>query len=105
MSGLVRRRPRARADLIDTADYLQQQSVLVAAQYLTAAERSITLLSQMPGLGSPWESEDPALADIRFAPIDGFKSYLIFYRPLSDGIEIIRILHGATDLERLLAAR
>jgi len=31
-----------------------------------------------------------------------FEKYLIFYFPLKDGgIEIIRILHGARDLERM----
>jgi toxin ParE1/3/4 len=25
-------------------------------------------------------------------------NYLIFYRPISDGIEIVRVLHGARDI-------
>lgn len=35
-------------------------------------------------------------------PVTGFENYLVYYRPLRDGIEIIRILHGARDIARLL---
>jgi plasmid stabilization system protein ParE len=27
-----------------------------------------------------------------------FRNYLVFYRTTSDGIEILRVLHGARDL-------
>jgi toxin ParE1/3/4 len=29
-------------------------------------------------------------------------SYLIIYRPLADGIEVVRVLHGARDLAKLV---
>ncbi len=32
----------------------------------------------------------------------GFENWLVFYRPLQDGIEAVRILHGARDLGPLL---
>jgi plasmid stabilization system protein ParE len=36
--------------------------------------------------------------------ITGFENYLIFYRPLAGGgIEIIRVLHGAQDVDRIVA--
>jgi toxin ParE1/3/4 len=28
-------------------------------------------------------------------------NYAVFYRPIADGIEIIRIIHGARDIPRL----
>jgi len=31
-------------------------------------------------------------------PIKGFKNYLIFYRPIEQGVEIVRVLHGARDM-------
>ena len=30
-----------------------------------------------------------------------FGSYLIFYQPLTDGIEVVRVLHGARDIDRI----
>ncbi|WP_375513189.1 type II toxin-antitoxin system RelE/ParE family toxin [uncultured Nostoc sp.] len=29
------------------------------------------------------------------------KNYLIFYRPIDEGIEIARILHGSQDIETI----
>ncbi len=42
-------------------------------------------------------------AGICFCPIIGFISYLAFYRSCIDGIEIIRVLHGARDIGNILA--
>ena len=39
---------------------------------------------------------------MRYFRVRGFESYVIFYRPLSDGIEVVRVLHGAQDLENML---
>ena len=57
----------------------------------------------MPGVGGLWESDNPGLAGIRVSRIRRFKNYLIFYRVLDDGIEVVRVLHGARDIERFLA--
>jgi toxin ParE1/3/4 len=35
---------------------------------------------------------------LRSSPVG---SYLVFYLPLPDGIEVIRVLHGSRDLDRL----
>jgi toxin ParE1/3/4 len=40
------------------------------------------------------ERSDLATA-LRSWPLD---NYLIFYKPLPDGIEVLRVLHGARDL-------
>jgi toxin ParE1/3/4 len=32
----------------------------------------------------------------------GFKRFLIFYRVTDDGVDILRVLHGARDVEMLL---
>jgi toxin ParE1/3/4 len=53
-------------------------------------------------MGSPREFRNPHLAGIRQWRIPGFEKYLIFYRPLEDGIEILRVLHGARDIRRIL---
>lgn len=41
------------------------------------------------------------LAGMRFHSVHGFRKYLIFYIPGSEGIEIVRVLHGARDLKTL----
>ena len=37
---------------------------------------------------------------MRSFPVKRYRNYLIFYRPSRDGIEVIRILHGARDFRR-----
>ena len=55
-----------------------------------------------PGMGARYEHEHPALADLRVVPVSRFKKYLVFYRSVQDGIEILRVLHGARDFHGLL---
>jgi toxin ParE1/3/4 len=33
--------------------------------------------------------------------MNGFTRHLIFYRPIKNGVEIIRVVHGARDNESL----
>lgn len=37
-------------------------------------------------------------------PMKKFQKHLIFYRPLSDGVEILHVFHGARDLPATLEA-
>jgi toxin ParE1/3/4 len=56
----------------------------------------------MPGIGSPQSFENPMLAGVRRWPVEGFENYLIFYRTDDEHVEIIRVLHGARDIEAVL---
>lgn len=56
----------------------------------------------MPGLGKFSKFSNPQLAGIRQYSINGFRLYLIFYLVIDSGIEILRVLHGARDLEAIL---
>jgi toxin ParE1/3/4 len=58
----------------------------------------------MPLIGSPREVKDARLSGLRMWPVEGFPSHLIFYLPQEDGIEVIRVLHGARELRRILEA-
>lgn len=57
----------------------------------------------MPGIGERRESPNPRLAGLRVWRVEGFEKHLIFYRPAGDGIEIVRVLHGARDIDSILA--
>jgi len=59
-------------------------------------------LARMPEMGGFWESSNPTLAGMRVWAIHKFQNYLIFYRAVSEGIEVVRVLHGARDIERIL---
>jgi len=41
-------------------------------------------------------------AALRILPVAGFKKYWIFYRPAKNRIEVLRVLHGARDIDAAL---
>ena len=62
------------------------------------------MLAQQPDAGSKLFAKNPNLQGMRRFPLlDGFETILLFYFPLKDGIDLVRVLHGSRDLERLLA--
>ena len=42
---------------------------------------------------------NPITADIRMFPVSNFDKFLIYYRPVDEGVLIIRVLHGARDIQ------
>jgi toxin ParE1/3/4 len=50
------------------------------------------MLVSNPGMG---RKRDSLALNLRSFPVG---NYLIFYRPINQGIEVIRILHGARDI-------
>jgi toxin ParE1/3/4 len=105
MKGEIRRRARARQDLIDIFQrYAREAGLRVARRFRAEAEAAFTRLAGMPGMGTRYEAENPAFEGLRFFPLASrFKSYLVFYRPTPDGIEVARVLHGARDIQSILA--
>ena len=95
-------RPAAARDIDEQAEHLAQESESLAERFITAATRTIQDIAGMPGLGSVYPVASTTLQDLRTWPIRGFRKYLVFYVPLEDGIEVIRVLHGARDIERIL---
>ena len=104
MSKAIHRRQQARQDLVDIFRYhAREAGFRVAQRFFAQAEATFTRLAGMPGMGTLYEHEHPALAGLRFLPISRFRKYLVFYRPVADGIEIVRVLHGACDIQNILA--
>ena len=97
------RRDAAVHDLIDLAYYIALDNVEAAYQFLDKVEESFGDLERMPLMGSAREFQDPALTGIRMWRVKGFPKHLIFYRPLKDGVQIIRVLHSARDIAGLFS--
>lgn len=101
MTPPVIKREQAKCDLIDLAAYIAQDSIDAAERFIDAAETAFKFLAETPGAGAPREYLTPALAGLRMWPIRGFEKHLIFYRQTSHGLEIVRVLHCARDIEGL----
>jgi toxin ParE1/3/4 len=104
VSGRVVKLPRALHDLDDAAASIQQRgSPQRAIRFLQAADSTLATLAGMPGLGVEYEPDEPVYTGLRFFPIARHRNYIVFYRPLPDGVEVLRVLHGARDLHSILA--
>jgi toxin ParE1/3/4 len=102
MNREIIQRAEAQEDLADAFAYIGQDSLEAARRFLNAAERTFHQLAMMPGIGERFPSRRPELADVRRIGISGFRKYQIYYRPIDGGIEVLRVLHGARDAERIL---
>src|SRR5918995_4927035 len=105
MSHRIIRLRQARTDLIETALYLEEHSPDAAPRFLAAVEDALALLAEMPGAGAERHLNNPALQGPRMPPVKGFERHLIFYRPTSAGIELIRLYHAARDVDEIVRTR
>ncbi len=94
-SGRFIRTAQAEDDLIVIAVYIAKDNPLAADRVLDALEERTELLAEFPRLGA--ERPDIA-AGVRAFPVG---RYLILYREIEGGVEIVRYAHGARRLKGL----
>jgi toxin ParE1/3/4 len=98
----ILKRPAAKRDLVDHFVYLEEHASLrVANRFLSAAGETMETLAQFPLSGPTQKTKHTELAGMRRGRVKGFPNHLIFYFPLFDGIDVVRVVHAARDLERL----
>ena len=93
--------PRAAQDLEAQADFIARDSLAAAIRFAQAVQEAFRQLAQMPQMGRERRFPNPLLEGMRQWRVPGFEKHLIFYRPIEDGIEVLRVLHGARDIDRL----
>jgi toxin ParE1/3/4 len=99
MTARVLRRLRAAQDAEEIANYLAKDSLAAAVRFLENTEVTLADLASSPGIGSPFAVDYPQLANLRFGRVKGFPKHMIFYLDHGNAIEVVRILHGARDLD------
>jgi len=86
----------ASRDIESIIDYIADNRGLTAAEsYLKKINQKCLNLAQFPSMG---KKRDELYPELRSFPVD---SYLIFYRQIPDGIEILRVVSGYQDLTKL----
>ncbi len=101
MGSTITKTPQARRDLLELADYIARDSLDTAERFLDAAEAAFHLLASMPEMGTLCEFRDPATAGVRIWSIRGFENYVVFYRPFKDGVDVVRVIHGARNIQAI----
>jgi len=94
----VLRKPLARADLLDIWNYVADDSPAKADRLLDTINKKCQTLARFPKMG---RVRNELGASLRSFPVG---NYVIFYREVSRGIEIIRVLHGARDIEGIISS-
>ena len=101
--------PAARADLIAQWDFYDDDvgNPDLADRFVACAETTFKKPARTPGLGRPCPFRGPKAKNLRSWKVADFPKHLILYRPLPDerGVESVRVLHGARDLDALFLVR
>ena len=105
MAVRILRRPKAVSDAESIADWIANDSLNAALRFLENVEVTLERLAKFPASGCPLKAENPAFADVRFARVAGFPNHVVFYVEHETAIEVIRILHGAQDIDSELGSR
>lgn len=83
---------RALSDLDEVWDYIARDNPAIADRLLDKIAAKCEMLARQPLIG---EARPDLAMNLREVPVG---NYVIFYRPLSDGIEVVRVLHAARNV-------
>lgn len=88
---------QAEQDLRDVVESIARDNLTAALEWLERIESLIELLASRPALGQ-------RMVTRRFGEVRQHVAgnYVVYYRLADDGLQILRVLHGARDQESLL---
>lgn len=89
--------PSASRDLNAISDYFLARNIEAGERLLREFNHKCQNLMQFPNMGKQYSN---IREELRGLPLDG---YIIFYRVLGDGVEIMRVVSGRQDLEALFS--
>ena len=92
---VIERTAQAEEDLLEIWIYIAQDNPGAADRVLDDIEERFYALANNPLIG---RSRPDIAPELRYFSVG---KYLILYRTVSDGIQIVRVIHGARDLPHL----
>lgn len=95
----VTRRPLAADDIAEVWDYIAEDNLDAADRWIDRLDEQFGFLATQPLMGRARPELGPELRSYPFG------RYMIFYAPLADGIDVIRVLHGARDIDAVFDDR
>ncbi|WP_373526622.1 type II toxin-antitoxin system RelE/ParE family toxin [Nostoc sp.] len=90
------RTAKAEEDLIEIWIYIAADNLTAADRLLNQIDTKCQMLADNPELGQARSDIAPGL---RYFPVG---RYLILYRNISEGIEVVRVVHGARHLPDII---
>lgn len=92
----VRRRALAALDILDVWDHIADDDMVAADRWVDSLDAAFNRLATQPMMG---RARPELASDLRSFP---FRRYVIYYLPLLDGIDVVRVLHSARDIDGLV---
>jgi toxin ParE1/3/4 len=93
----VTRRPLADTDILEIWDFIADDSVSAADRWVDHLGEQFRLLATQPMMG---RARDELAPGVRSFP---FGRYVVFYVPLDGGIDVVRVLNGARDIDAVFS--
>ena len=90
---LVTRRPQAEADILEIWDYIAEDSIVEADRWVDRLDEKLSLWATQPMTGQARDGLAPRIRSLSFG------RYVVFFEPLADGIDVVRVLHGSRDID------
>lgn len=87
--------PRAKSDLVEIWGYIADDNEGRADAFVDMIGQKLLTLASNPTMG---RARDELAEGLRSFPVG---RYVIFYRPIPKGVEIVRVLHGSRDINTL----
>ena len=90
--------PSAKRELKEINSYIARYNSTAARRFKERIKQQCKLLADFPEMGQNRDELEPGL---RSFPVE---NYLIFYRPIANGVEIVRVVSGYRDLEAIFSS-
>ena len=91
----IARSPKARADIDEIWNYIAERNLPAADRVVDEVERVCRLIAAHPRMGRERPELLPGMRSF------GAMSWIIFNRIHDEFIEIVRVIHGARDLDQI----
>ncbi|WP_029462304.1 type II toxin-antitoxin system RelE/ParE family toxin [Serpentinimonas barnesii] len=93
----VTRRPLAESDILEIWQFIADDSVAAADRWIDELDEKMALWATQPMMGRARDDLAPGLRSLALG------RYVVFFVALADGIDVVRVMHGARDIDNTFA--
>jgi toxin ParE1/3/4 len=87
--------PNAKCDLADVWHFIAPDNLTAADRLIDSIKTALLMLANHPGMGRARKELGP---NVRSFPVG---NYILYYRAVESGIELLRVIHGARNVQDL----
>lgn len=88
----VIRRPLAELDILEIWDFIAEDSITEADLWIDRLDEKLLLWATQPMMG---RSRDELASGLRSFALG---RYVVFFLPIQDGLDVVRVLHASRDI-------